>query len=115
MFLIIEKVQKKKFREVEGDVGGILSDEEDDLLVIYDDNGDDDDDELVKGLQMYVEVKVVEVYDLFLVLCNYVFCQYKFWNDDNIIVVFLINVSIFQLGLKINMMIFEYKQVCLFV
>lgn len=107
---ISEKAQKKKSREAEGDAGGTSSDEEDDLLVIHDDNGDDDDDELVKGSQMHVEVKVVEAYDLPPALCNYVFCQYKFWNDDNTIVVPPINASISQPGPKTNTMIFEHKQ-----
>lgn len=84
------------------------------MLVIHDDNGDDDDDELVKGSQMHVEVKVVEAYDLPPALCNYVFCQYKFWNDDNTIVVPPINASISQPGPKTNTMIFEHKQVCSF-
>lgn len=107
---ISEKAQKKKSREAEGDAGETSSDEEDDLLVIHDDNGDDDDDELVKGSQMHVEVKVVEAYDLPPALCNYVFCQYKFWNDDNTIVVPPINASISQPGPKTNTMIFEHKQ-----
>lgn len=114
MFSTTEKAQKKKSREAEGDAGGTSSDEEDDLLVIHDDNGDDDDDELVKGSQMHVEVKVVEAYDLPPALCNYVFCQYKFWNDDNTIVVPPINASISQPGPKTNTMIFEHKQVCSF-
>lgn len=84
------------------------------MLVIHDDNGDDDDDELVKGSQMHVEVKVVEAYDLPPALCNYVFCQYKFWNDDNTIVVPPINASISQPGPKTNTMIFEHKQVSSF-
>lgn len=107
---ISEKAQKKKSREAEGDAGETSSGEEDDLLVIHDDNGDDDDDELVKGSQMHVEVKVVEAYDLPPALCNYVFCQYKFWNDDNTIVVPPINASISQPGPKTNTMIFEHKQ-----
>lgn len=106
-----EKAQKKKSREERGDTEETSSDEEDGLLVIHDDNGDDDDDELVKGSQMHVEVKVVEAYDLPPALCNYVFCQYKFWNDDNTIVVPPINASISQPGPKTNTMIFEHKQV----
>lgn len=108
---ISEKAQKKKSREERGDTEETSSDEEDGLLVIHDDNGDDDDDELVKGSQMHVEVKVVEAYDLPPALCNYVFCQYKFWNDDNTIVVPPINASISQPGPKTNTMIFEHKQV----
>ncbi|XP_022806565.1 kinesin-like protein KIF13B [Stylophora pistillata] len=108
---ISEKAQKKKSREERGDTEETSSDEEDGSLVIHDDNGDDDDDELVKGSQMHVEVKVVEAYDLPPALCNYVFCQYKFWNDDNTIVVPPINASISQPGPKTNTMIFEHKQV----
>ena len=75
------------------------------------DDEDIDDDELVKGSLMHVEVKVIEAYDLPPALCNYVFCQYKFWNDDNTIVVPPINASISNPGPKTNTMIFEHKQV----
>lgn len=88
---------------------GQSSADEDDLLVINDE--DDDDDELVRGSSMHVVVKVVEAYDLPPALCNYVFCQYKFWNDDNTIVVPPINASISNPGPKTNTMIFEHKQV----
>ena len=97
----------KQSRDVEET--GESSADEDDLLVINDE--DDDDDELVRGSPMHVEVKVVEAYDLPPALCNYVFCQYKFWNDDNTIVVPPINASISNPGPKTNTMIFEHKQV----
>ena len=85
--------------------------EEDDLLVVHDDDDTEDDDELAKGSKMHVEVKVVDASDLPPALCNYVFCQYKFWNDDNTIVVPPINASISNPGPKTNTMIFEHKQV----
>ena len=109
-----EKAQKKLVklaREEEADDEETSSDEEDVMLVIDDDDDDVDDDELVKGSLMHVEVKVVEAYDLPPALCNYVFCQYKFWNDDNTIVVPPINASISNPGPKTNTMIFEHKQV----
>lgn len=111
---ISEKAQKKLAklaREEENDDEETSSDDEDDMLVIHDEDDDDtDDDELVKGSLMHVEVKVVEAYDLPPALCNYVFCQYKFWNDDNTIVVPPINASISNPGPKTNTMIFEHKQ-----
>lgn len=113
-FVTKEKAQKKLAklsRDEEGDDEETLSDEEDELLVIHDEDSDADDDELVKGSLMHVEVKVVEAYDLPPALCNYVFCQYKFWNDDNTIVVPPINASISNPGPKTNTMIFEHKQV----
>ena len=109
-FSTTEKAQKKS-RDEDGDDEETSSDEEDDLLVIHDENDDDDVDELVKGSLMHFEVKVVEAYDLPPALCNYVFCQYKFWNDDNTIVVPPINASISHPGPKTNTMIFEHKQV----
>lgn len=115
-FITKEKAQKKLAklsREEENDDEETSSDDEDDMLVIHDEDDDDDtdDDELVKGSFMHVEVKVVEAYDLPPALCNYVFCQYKFWNDDNTIVVPPINASISNPGPKTNTMIFEHKQV----
>ena len=115
-FVIKEKAQKKLAklsRDEEGDDEDTSGDEEDELLVIHDEDDDADDDELVKGSLMHVEVKVVEAYDLPPALCNYVFCQYKFWNDDNTIVVPPINASISNPGPKTNTMIFERKQVSL--
>ena len=113
-FITKEKAQKKlakQSRQEQNDDEETLSDEEDDMLVIHDEDDDIDDDELVKGSLMHVEVKVVEAYDLPPALCNYVFCQYKFWNDDNTIVVPPINASISNPGPKTNTMIFEHKQV----
>lgn len=115
-FITKEKAQKKLAklsREEENDDEETSSDDEDDMLVIHDEDDDDDtdDDELIKGSFMHVEVKVVEAYDLPPALCNYVFCQYKFWNDDNTIVVPPINASISNPGPKTNTMIFEHKQV----
>ena len=80
------------------------------MLVIHDED-DEDDGELTKGSLMHVEVRVIEAYDLPPALCNYVFCQYKFWNDDNTIVVPPINASISNPGPKTNTMIFEHRQV----
>ena len=85
--------------------------EEDELLDLHDDDDTEDEEELAKGSKMHVEVKVVEAYDLPPALCNYVFCQYKFWNDDNTIVVPPINASISNPGPKTNTMIFEHTQV----
>ena len=114
-FITKEKAQKKlaKLSREENDDEQTSSDDENDTLIIHDEDSDDDvdDDELVKGSLMHVEVKVVEAYDLPPALCNYVFCQYKFWNDDNTIVVPPINASISQPGPKTNTMIFEHKQV----
>ncbi|XP_020610321.1 kinesin-like protein KIF13B [Orbicella faveolata] len=110
---ISEKAQKKLAklsRQEENEDEETSGDEEDDMLVIHDEDDDGDDDELVKGSLMHVEVKVVEAYDLPPALCNYVFCQYKFWNDDNTIVVPPINASISNPGPKTNTMIFEHKQ-----
>ena len=116
-FVLTEKAQRKLNKESRNDQEDEHSGDEDDLLVIQDedDDADDDDDELVKGSLMHVEVKVVEAYDLPPALCNYVFCQYKFWNDDNTIVVPPINASISNPGPKTNTMIFEHKQVRLSV
>lgn len=113
-FVTTEKAQKKlakQARDEEGEDDETSSDEEDDLLVIHDEDDELDDDELVKGSLMHVAVKVGEAYDLPPALCNYVFCQYKFWNDDNTIVVPPINASISHPGPKTNTMIFEHKQV----
>ena len=104
----------KQSRDEEVDDEESSSDSEDDLLVIHDEDDDEDDDELVKGSLMHIEVKVGEAYDLPPALCNYVFCQYKFWNDDNTIVVPPINASISNPGPKTNTMIFEHKQVSVF-
>ena len=109
-FVLTEKAMRKLSKQSRDDEEtGESSADEDDLLVINDE--DDDDDELVRGSPMHVEVKVVEAYDLPPALCNYVFCQYKFWNDDNTIVVPPINASISNPGPKTNTMIFEHKQV----
>ena len=111
-FATTEKAKKKLLKQSrnEDDDEDESSGDEDDLLLIHDED-DEDDGELVKGSLMHVEVKVVEAYDLPPALCNYVFCQYKFWNDDNTIVVPPINASISNPGPKTNTMIFEHKQV----
>ena len=112
-FVTTEKAQRqltKQSRNGNDAEDDETSADEDDLLVIHDED-DEDDGELVKGSMMHVEVRVIEAYDLPPALCNYVFCQYKFWNDDNTIVVPPINASISNPGPKTNTMIFEHKQV----
>ena len=107
-------LQKQAQGEIE-DEDEDTSGEEDDLLVAHNEDDIEDDDELAKGSKMHVEVKVVEAYDLPPALCNYVFCQYKFWNDDNTIVAPPINASISNPGPKTNRMIFEHTQVSVFM
>ena len=112
--MIKEKAQRKltkQSRDERNDEDEEISGDEDDMLVIHDDDDDEDDSELTKGSLMHVEVRVIEAYDLPPALCNYVFCQYKFWNDDNTIVVPPINASISNPGPKTNTMIFEHRQV----
>ena len=101
---------RKQSRDEDNDEDEETSGDEDDMLVIHDED-DEDDGELTKGSLMHVKVRVIEAYDLPPALCNYVFCQYKFWNDDNTIVVPPINASISNPGPKTNTMIFEHRQV----
>lgn len=110
---ISERAQKMLQKQAQGEIEDEDEDtsgEEDDLLVAHNEDDIEDDDELAKGSKMHVEVKVVEAYDLPPALCNYVFCQYKFWNDDNTIVAPPINASISNPGPKTNRMIFEHTQ-----
>ncbi|XP_015748717.1 PREDICTED: kinesin-like protein KIF13A, partial [Acropora digitifera] len=115
IIIIAERTQRMLRKQTQGEdhdededegTGG----EEDELLDVHDDDDTEDEEELAKGSKMHVEVKVVEAYDLPPALCNYVFCQYKFWNDDNTIVVPPINASISNPGPKTNTMIFEHTQ-----
>ncbi|XP_044181974.1 LOW QUALITY PROTEIN: kinesin-like protein KIF13B [Acropora millepora] len=112
---ISERTQKMLRKQTQGEDDDEDEDEgtggeEDELLDVHDDDDTEDEEELAKGSKMHVEVKVVEAYDLPPALCNYVFCQYKFWNDDNTIVVPPINASISNPGPKTNTMIFEHTQ-----
>ena len=60
---------------------------------------------------MHVVIHVIEAYDLPPALCNYVFCQYKFLDEENTVVVPPMNASISNPGPKTNTMIFEHKRV----
>ena len=72
---------------------------------------EDDEEMLTPGSQMAVEVKVIEASDLPPALCHYVFCQYRFWDEHDTVVVPPVNASISHPGPKTNTMIFDHSQV----
>ncbi|XP_048590057.1 kinesin-like protein KIF13B isoform X2 [Nematostella vectensis] len=95
---------------VGSDADGRISPEDPDDLLPEDDEGPDLLEELPPGSIMTVGVRVIEAFDLPPALCNYVFCQYQLWKDENTVVVPPINASISHPGPKTNTMIFENKQ-----
>ena len=50
------------------------------------------------------QVKIIEAYDLPLAYCNYVFCQYEFWDQPNV-------VELSSPGSKNNSVVFSEEQV----
>ena len=49
-------------------------------------------------------MKIIEAYDLPLAYCNYVFCQYEFWDQPNV-------VELSSPGSKSNSVVFSEEQV----
>ena len=49
-------------------------------------------------------MKIIEAYDLPLAYCNYVFCQYEFWDHPNV-------VELSSPGSKSNSVVFSEEQV----